>query len=85
MAKVFIKIVTIFIVSHMFRVLIEIDNMIDSDRTVQCYKAGKEWFSLWSYIIDPIRELMVVSNCSVNMVIYFCVDEKFRKYLMKRK
>ena len=85
MAKVFIGIVTVFIVCHTFRVIIEIDDMTDSDMLVICYKAGKDVFSLWSYIVDPIREFMMVLNSSLNMVIYFCVDKKFRKYLITRK
>ena len=85
MAKVLIGIVTVFIVCHTFRVIIEIDDMTDSDVAKICSRAGKTFFSLWSYIIDPIREFMMVLNSSLNMVIYFCVDKKFRKYLITRK
>ena len=76
MAQVSIQIVTAFIVCHTFRVLIEIDNLIDFRKHEICYEAGKEMFSLWSYIIDPIRELMTTLSCSVNVVIYFYVTKR---------
>ena len=82
LAKVLIGIVMVFIVCHAFRVAIEIDNMVISDTAEACYNAGKPEFSLWSLIIDPMSDFMMVLNSSINMIIYCCFNAKFRKYIL---
>ena len=81
LAKVLIGILIVFIVCHTFRVAIEIDNMVVSKMIEECYKAGKPQFSLWSLVIDPLSELMMVLNSSINTVIYCCLNANFRKYI----
>ena len=70
-----------FIVCHTFRVAIEIDNMVVSEIIEECYKANKPQFSLWSLVVDPLSEFMMVLNSSINMVIYCCLNTNFRKYI----
>ena len=81
-AKVLIGIVVIFIICHTFRVIIEIDNMIVSEKTEFCYKAGKSSFTLWSIIVDPLSEVMMILNSSINMLIYTCLSANFRKHII---
>ena len=80
-AKVLIGIVMIFIICHMFRVVIEIDNMVGSAIAEKCYHAGKYSFTLWSIIVDPLSEIMMVLNSATNMLIYTCLSKSFRNYL----
>ena len=80
-AKVLIGIVMIFIICHMFRVVIEIDNMVGSAIAEKCYLAGKYSFTLWSIIVDPLSEVMMVLNSATNMLIYTCLSKSFRNYL----
>ena len=80
-AKVLIGIVMIFIICHMFRVVIEIDNMVGSAIAEKCYHAGKYSFTLWSIIVDPLSEVMMVLNSATNMLIYTCLSKSFRNYL----
>ena len=82
LAQVLIGIVVIFIVCNTFRVIIEIDNMIGSKTVEECHKAGKPQFSLWSIIVGPLSEFMMVLNSSINMVIYSCLNASFRKHIM---
>ena len=80
LAKVLIGVVVIFIVCNTFRVIIEIDNMIGSKIVEECYKAGKHYFHLWSIIVDPLSEFMMVFNSSINTVIYGYLNKKFRTH-----
>ena len=80
-AKVLVGIVMIFIICHMFRVVIEIDNMVGSEIAEKCYLAGKYSFTLWSIIVDPLSEVMMVLNSATNMLIYTCLSKSFRHYL----
>ena len=82
LAQVLIGIVVIFIVCNTFRVIIEIDNMIGSKTVEECHKAGKPQFSLWSIIVGPLSEFMMVLNSSINMVIYSCLNASFRKHVI---
>merc|ERR1712051_483873 len=65
----------------MFRVVIEIDNMVGSAIVEKCYLAGKYTFTLWSIIVDPLSEVMMVLNSATNMLIYTCLSKSFRNYL----
>ena len=82
LAKVLITIVTIFIVCHLFRVIIEVDNMIGSEMAELCYKAGKPAFRLWTIIVDPLSEVMMIFNSSINMVVYCCLNANFRRCVL---
>ena len=65
----------------MFRVVIEIDNMVGSAIAEKCYHAGKYSFTLWSIIVDPLSEVMMVLNSATNMLIYTCLSKSFRNHL----
>ena len=82
LAKVLIGIVMIFIVCHTFRIIIEIDNMIVSDIIELCYKAGKPTFTLWSIIVDPLSEVMMILNSSINMIVYCSLNANFRRCIL---
>ena len=81
-AKVLTGIVVIFIVCHTFRVVIEIDNMIKAEVIERCFLAGKFTYTLWSIIVDPLSEIMMVFNSSINMLIYTCLSKRFRNHLL---
>ena len=82
LARVLIGIVIVFLVCHLFRVIIEIDNMFGSEMIEMCYKANKPTFTLWSIIVDPLSEVMMVLNSSVNTMIYCFLNANFRKCIL---
>ena len=36
----------------------------------ECFNAQKPYFHLWSIIVDPLSEFMIVLNSSINTIIY---------------
>ena len=81
LAKVLIGIVMLFIICHTFRVAIEIDNMTGSKVLEECHKLNLPTFTLWSIIVDPLSEFMMVFNSAANMVVYCCLNANFRKLI----
>ena len=81
LAKVLIGIVILFIICHTFRVAIEIDNMTGSKILDECHKLKLPTFTLWTIIVDPLSEFMMVFNSAANMVVYCCLNENFRKLI----
>ena len=81
-AKILTGIVVIFIVCHTFRIVIELDNMIKADVIERCFLAGRYTYTLWSIIVDPLSEIMMVFNSSINMLIYTCLSKTFRNHLL---
>ena len=81
LARVLIGIVVLFIICHTFRVAIEIDNMTGSEVLEECYQRGLPTFTLWSIIVDPLSEFMMVFNSAANMVVYCCLNANFRKLI----
>ena len=81
LARVLIGIVMLFIVCHAFRVIIEIDNMVGAEVVEVCHRAELPEFTLWSIVVDPLSEFMMVFNSAANMIIYCCLNANFRKLI----
>ena len=79
LARVLIGIIVLFIVCHTFRVAIEIENIFTAKAFDVCYQLCLPTFTLWSAVVDPLSELMMVINSASNMFIYCCLNDKFRK------
>ena len=85
LARVLIGIIILFVVCHTFRVIIEIDNIAGLSNPAAmvkvCHALCLPEFTLWSTVVDPLSELMMVVNSASNMVIYVCLNDNFRKLM----
>ena len=85
LARVLIGIIILFVVCHTFRVVIEIDNIAGLSNPAAivkvCHTLCLPEFTLWSTVVDPLSELMMVVNSASNMVIYVCLNANFRKLM----
>ena len=84
MARVLIGIVVMFILCHTLRIYLDIyDATTLKHGTLEvwlCMSLGEEGLPpQWKLILTEIKELMLVINSSVNMVIYCCLNSTFRK------
>ena len=81
LARVLTGIIVLFIVCHTFRVVIEIDNIFTARSLHVCHQLCLPEFTLWTTVVDPLSELMMVINSASNMVIYCCLNANFRKLI----
>ena len=84
LARVMIGIVVVFIVCHSLRGIIFIYILMRLQAVHNCNEAGNVTFMgpLWFYLLFSINQLLLIINSSVNMIIYCCINSKFRKHLI---
>ena len=84
MVKVMTGIVVVFIVCHSLRGIIFIYILVKLEHVHTCNETDSSTFlgPLWFYIIFSLNCVLFAINSSVNMVIYCCVNSKFRKHLI---
>ena len=84
MVKVMTGIVVVFIVCHSLRGIIFIYILVNLDHVHTCNETDSSTFlgPLWFYIIFSLNCVLFAINSSVNMVIYCCINSKFRKHLI---
>ena len=84
LVKVMIGIVIVFIVCHCLRGPVYIYILLRLKDIQNCNEAESVTFlgPFWFYIIFSLDYLLLEINSSVNMVIYCCVNSKFRKQLI---
>ena len=85
LAKVLIGIVIMFILCHTLRLIINFYETIVIRQALACEMAGKNDFPLWGFITITFSELLLVINSSLNMIIYCCLNENFRKRVLSWK
>ena len=85
MSKVLISIVTVFIFCQSTRFIWYLYYSINYKSIVNCPKQFPDTTGEhpWSYILALIYELFLVINASVNTVVYFTVNNAFRKRLLR--
>ena len=89
MTRVLIGIVMMFILCHALRIYLDIyDATTLKHGTLEvwlCLSVGEEGLPpQWKLILTEIKELMLVLNSSVNMIIYCCLNSSFRKNTFSR-
>jgi hypothetical protein len=84
LVRVMIGIVIVFIVCHCLRGPVYIYILVTLQDVQNCHEAESVTFlgPLWFYIIFSLDYLLLAINSSVNMIIYCCVNPKFRKHLI---
>ena len=83
--KVLIGIVITFICSHSLRVVLNFHEAIGTKNTLLCLANGKEGVPFWILMTNELNKLLLVTNSSVNIIIYGCLNSKFRKTLLKKR
>ena len=79
LARVILTIVFIFTFCHILRMLLNIHEMIIIDDIIVC---GRNAFSNWVLMFRDLSKVMLVINSSVNMIIYCCLNTKFRHHVV---
>ena len=84
LAKVMTGIVVVFILCHSLRGIVFIYILVRLDHIHTCNEADSATFlgPLWFYILFSFNGILFAINSSINMVIYCCVNSKFRKHLI---
>ena len=70
LAIVLIGIVVVFVLSHVLRIFLNVYEWIHHDTQTTCLEITKVF-----------NDLFLVLNSSCNMIIYCCLNSRFRKYL----
>jgi hypothetical protein len=82
LARVLIGIVIMFILCHILRLLINFYETIVIRNAIACESAGQNDFPLWGFVTITCSELLLVFNSSLNMIIYCCINQNFRKRVL---
>ena len=77
LARILVWIVTIFIVCHSLRLFLDIHEIAVIDQVREC--PPSQMFPPWIFILLSISKLLIVVNSSANMIIYCCLNAKFRR------
>ena len=84
MAVIFMGIVGAFLICHMPRILLSLHEMWIIDDTLKCAKSGRKVFPLWALIFSQISHMLLVTNSSVNSLIYCMLSSRFRKAAIEK-
>ena len=85
LAMVLFSIVVLCILCHTLRFFLNFYEMIWINDILACTYEGKDGFPRWSYIVQEFSRLLLVFNSSVNIVIYCCFNQKFRRQVLQYK
>ena len=84
-AKVFIGIVVAFVFSHSLRIVLNFQEAISTKSALLCIESGKEGVPFWILITNELNKLLLVINSSANIIIYCCMNSKFRQRLLRKR
>ena len=84
-AKAFIGIVVAFVFSHSLRVVLNFQEAINTKAALLCIENGKEGVPFWVLITNEFNKLLLVVNSSANIIIYFCMNSKFRQRFLRKR
>ena len=83
LAKVLIGIVVTFVCCHMIRILLNFWDAMVWKEVLQCREAGVGNFPIWIVFAENISHVMLSINSSINIILYCCLNSKFRKQLFE--
>ena len=83
LAKVLSGIVITFMCCHALRIFLNIHESITIYHIISCRDSfGMMEIQLWPQIINNFSKLMLVANSPANIIIYGCLNSKFRKKMI---
>ena len=83
-AKVLIGIVATFVCSHSLRIVLNFQEAITTKATLSCINQGRQGIPFGILFISEVNKLLLVINSSANIIIYCCLNSKFRKTLLRK-
>ena len=83
LAKVLMAIVALFIFCHTLRFFLNFYEMVFVKSAMSCFQAGQREFPIWSVIVYEFSRLLLILNSSINIVIYCCLNKKFRRQVLR--
>lgn len=78
MAILFMGIVTFFLLCHFPRILLNFYEMLVIEQAMACSEMGKKAFAVWAQIMTSISHFLLVTNSSINILIYSLFNTRFR-------
>lgn len=85
LSTVMIGIVVVFMVCHSLRNILAFYIMTKLDILERCHNAGRLIaLPLWCYILYTVNYLLLTINSSINMIVYCCLNSRFRKHLFSK-
>ena len=84
LVRVMIGIVVVLIICHSLRGPVYIYILVRLQTVQDCSNAGNTFImgSLWFYLLMTVNYMLLAINSSVNMIIYCCINSKFRRHLL---
>ena len=76
--RILFSIVILFGLSHVLRVILNIEEFVTLDNQRRAKEMGCEWLQYWTIIAAPISHLLLQINSSINFFIYCFFNKSFR-------
>ena len=80
--RILFSIVILFILFHVLRVILNIEEFITLENQRIAKEMGCEWLQYWTIIAAPISHLLLQINSSINFFIYCFFNNSFRDELV---
>jgi len=77
-------IVILFVLSHVLRIILNIEEMKSLREEREALDQGCEWLKFWTIIVAPISHLLLQINSSINFFIYCFYNQSFRDVLLHK-
>ena len=77
-------IVILFVLSHVLRIILNIEEMKSLREEREALDKGCEWLKFWTIIVAPISHLLLQINSGINFFIYCFFNQSFRDVLLSK-
>ena len=78
------SIVTLFVVCHTLRILMNISELLNLDELRMKQEKGCDGLSFLQHIAMPLSEILLLCNSSANFFVFLCFDRSFQLVLKER-
>lgn len=80
--RILFSIVFLFVLFHVLRVILNIEEFVTLDNQRIAKEMGCEWLQYWTIIAAPLSHLLLQINSSINFFIYCFFNKSFRNELV---
>ena len=80
--RILFSIVFLFVLFHVLRVILNIEEFVTLDNQRIAKEMGCEWLQYWTIIAAPLSHLLLQINSSINFFIYCFFNKSFRDELV---
>ena len=78
------SIVTLFVVCHTLRILMNISELLNLDELRMKQEKGCDGLNFLQHIAMPLSEILLLCNSSANFFVFLCFDRSFQLVLKER-